>query len=221
VIDDQGLSGQSVEDRPGFRRPLAEVSLGHVGIAFGREMSRLARWCKHWHQLLELCGLFQLLIGDADGVYDPTDPNDRMLPGLRGMMSEAEPHVLRSRLHQGKWNKARRGELFTCVPIGYACTPDGGIAAGGRRGQAPAPPPGVRGGTSRPAKAADGVDHTTGMRAADTANNASAEGREMMPRSRRRPTCRSTRASRTPAGSWAGSSTPCATASGFVRRWGI
>src|SRR5918912_997799 len=100
----------------------------HVGIVFGREMSRLARSCKDWHQLLELCGLFQVLIGDADGVYDPTDANDRMLLGLRGMMSEAELHVLRSRLHQGKVNKARRGEAFSLVPIGYVRAPEGGIA---------------------------------------------------------------------------------------------
>jgi DNA invertase Pin-like site-specific DNA recombinase len=125
IDDDQGISGQSVENRPGFQRLLAEVSLGHVGIVFGREMSRLARSCKDWHQLLELCGLFQVLIGDADGVYDPTDANDRMLLGLRGMMSEAELHVLRSRLRQGKLNKARRGALFTCVPIGYVRTPEG------------------------------------------------------------------------------------------------
>jgi hypothetical protein len=92
---------------------------------FGREMSRLARSCKDWHQLLELCALFQILLADADGVYDPTDPNDRMLLGLRGMMSEAELHVLRSRLLQGKLNKARRGELFCFVPIGYVRTSDG------------------------------------------------------------------------------------------------
>jgi hypothetical protein len=91
-------------------------------------VSRLARSCKDWHQLLELCGLFQVLIGDADGVYDPTDANDRMLLGLRGMMSEAELHVPRSRLHQGKLNKARRGELFSCVPSGYVRSADGGIA---------------------------------------------------------------------------------------------
>src|SRR4051794_32129099 len=91
-------------------------------------MSRLARSCKDWHQLLELCGLFQVLIGDADGLYDPTDYNDRMLLGLRGMMSEAELHILRTRLHHGKPNKARRGELFTCVPIGYVRSAEGGIA---------------------------------------------------------------------------------------------
>jgi len=128
IDDDQGVSGQSVENRLGFQRLLAEVSLGHVGIVFGREMSRLARSCKDWHQLLELCALFQVLLADADGVYDPTDHNDRMLLGLRGMMSEAELHVLRSRLHQGRLNKARRGELFSFVPIGYVRTPEGGIA---------------------------------------------------------------------------------------------
>jgi DNA invertase Pin-like site-specific DNA recombinase len=128
IDDDQGVSGQSVENRPGFQRLLAEISLGHVGIVFGREMSRLARSCKDWHQLLELCALFQVVLADADGVYDPADHNDRMLLGLRGMMSEAELHVLRSRLHQGKLNKARRGELFSFVPIGYVRTPDGGVA---------------------------------------------------------------------------------------------
>jgi DNA invertase Pin-like site-specific DNA recombinase len=128
IDDDQGVSGASVDNRPGFRRLLAEVSLGHVGIVFGREMSRLSRSCKDWYQLLELCGLFQVLLADADGVYDPTDPNDRMLLGLRGMMSEAEVHVLKARMHQGKLNKARRGELFTCVPVGYVRSPDGGIA---------------------------------------------------------------------------------------------
>lgn len=128
IDDDQGISGSAVENRPGFQRLLAEVSLGHVGVIFGREVSRLSRSCRDWHQLLELCALFQVLIADADGVYDPTDPSDRLLLGLRGMMSEAELHVLKSRMHQGKLNKARRGELFTCVPRGYVRSPDGGIA---------------------------------------------------------------------------------------------
>src|SRR5262249_39453012 len=113
---------------PGFEGLLAEIWLGHVGIVFGREMSRLARSCKDWHQLLELCGLFQALLADADGVYDPLDPNDRMLLGLRGMMSEAEVHVLRSRLHLGKLNKAPPGGVFNPVPIRYGPPAEGGIA---------------------------------------------------------------------------------------------
>jgi DNA invertase Pin-like site-specific DNA recombinase len=128
IDDDQGLSGQSIDNRPGLQRLLAEVSLGRAGIIFGREVSRLSRSNKDWHQLLELCALFQVLIGDADGIYDPTDYNDRLLLGLRGMMSEAELHILRTRLHHGKLNKARRGELFTCVPTGYVRSPLGGIA---------------------------------------------------------------------------------------------
>lgn len=128
IDDDQGISGTSVENRLGFQRLLAEVSLGHVGVVFGREMSRLARSCADWHRLLELCALFQVLLADADGIYDPADFNDRLLLGLKGTMSEAELHILRSRLYQGKLNKARRGELFTCVPVGYVRSPDRGIA---------------------------------------------------------------------------------------------
>jgi hypothetical protein len=91
VIDeDQGQSGQSVAGRLGFQRLLAEVGLDHVGLELGLEMSRLARSCKDWHQLSELCGVFRTLLGDADGLYDPTDYNDRLLLGLKGTMSEAE-----------------------------------------------------------------------------------------------------------------------------------
>ena len=84
VIDeDLGRSGASVEGRTGFQRLLAEVALDHVGLILGLEMSRLARSCKDWHQLLELCGRFRTLLADADGLYDPTDYNDRLLLGLK------------------------------------------------------------------------------------------------------------------------------------------
>ena len=119
IDDDLGKSGRTVEGRPGFQRLLAEVALDRVGIIFGLEMSRLARSCKDWHQLLELCARFRVLLADADGVYDPTEYGDRLLLGLTGMMSEAELHVLKGRMHQGKLNKARRGELIVAVPVGY------------------------------------------------------------------------------------------------------
>jgi DNA invertase Pin-like site-specific DNA recombinase len=128
IDDDQGVSGQSIDNRPGFQRLLAEVSLGRVGIVFGREVSRLSRSNKDWQQLLELCALFGVLIADADGVDDPTDYNDRLLRGLRGMMSEADLHVLRTRLYHGKLTKARGGERFSCVPTGYVRSVAGGIA---------------------------------------------------------------------------------------------
>jgi DNA invertase Pin-like site-specific DNA recombinase len=120
VIDsDLGLSGAS-SDREGFRRLVTEVSLAHVGIVLGLEVSRLARNSTDWHRLLEICALTDTLILDEDGIYDPSHFNDRLLLGLKGTMSEAELHVLRARLQGGILNKARRGELMMRPPIGYA-----------------------------------------------------------------------------------------------------
>jgi DNA invertase Pin-like site-specific DNA recombinase len=127
VIDeDQGRSGTTAEGRLGFQRLLAEVGLNHIGIILGTEMSRIARSNKDWHQLLELCGIFRTLIADQDGLYDPTDHNDRLLLGLRGMMSEAEIHILQGRLHEALLNKARRGDLYTLPKPGYVKLPSGG-----------------------------------------------------------------------------------------------
>jgi DNA invertase Pin-like site-specific DNA recombinase len=127
IDDDQGKSGSTTEGRLGFQRLLAEVGLDHVGLILGIEMSRLARSCKDWHQLLELCAIFRTLLADQDGLYEPTDPNDRLLLGLKGTMSEAELHVLRCRLRQGLLNKVRRGAVFLGPPIGYVRSPHGGF----------------------------------------------------------------------------------------------
>lgn len=120
VIDeDQGVSGSSIAGRTGFQRLLAEISADRVGLVLGLEMSRLARSCKDWHALLELCAIYRTLLADADGLYDPSHYNDRLLLGLKGTMSEAELHILKSRLQQGMWNKAERGEILNHPPIGY------------------------------------------------------------------------------------------------------
>ena len=124
IDDDLGVSGQSVEGRVGFQRLLAEISLGHVGMVLGIEMSRLARSCRDWHHLLELCAVFGSLLGDADGVYEPRDDNDRLLLGLKGTMSEAELHILRGRLDAGK-RSGCRGQYYTQAPIGYMRTDEG------------------------------------------------------------------------------------------------
>jgi DNA invertase Pin-like site-specific DNA recombinase len=129
VIDeDQGHSGQTAAGRLGFQYLLAEIGLDHIGIIFGLEMSRLARSNKDWHQLLELCAIFRTLLADQDGVYDPTDYNDRLLLGLKGTLSEAELHILRSRMYQGLLNKAKRGEVFNHPPLGYIKLPTGEFA---------------------------------------------------------------------------------------------
>jgi DNA invertase Pin-like site-specific DNA recombinase len=120
VIDeDLGLSGSGSVVRAGFTRLTAEVALAHVGLVLGLEVSRLARNNADWHRLIELAGLTDTLIGDADGIYHPTDFNDRLLLGLKGAMSEAELHVLRARLNGGIRNKARRGELRRGLPVGF------------------------------------------------------------------------------------------------------
>ena len=129
VIDDNlGRSGASTLDRPGFQRLVAEVGLGHVGLVLGIEVSRLARSCRDWHQLLEMCALFDTLIGDADGIYDPGTYNDRLLLSLKGTMSEAELHILKGRMHEGRRAKAERGELVLGLPRGFVLKPSGEVA---------------------------------------------------------------------------------------------
>lgn len=119
VIDsDLGKSGAE-SDRQGFQQLVTEVSLGHAGIVLGLEVSRLARNSMDWHRLLEICALTHTLILDEDGIYDPGHFNDRLLLGLKGTMSEAELHIIRSRLQGGIENKARRGELQMRLPIGF------------------------------------------------------------------------------------------------------
>jgi DNA invertase Pin-like site-specific DNA recombinase len=128
VIDeDLGKSGRTAEGRSGFQRLVTEVTLNHVGLVLGLEMSRLARSSKDWHAFFEMCAIFGTLIADEDGVYDGNDANDRLLLGLKGIMSEMELHVMRNRLERGRDHKAARGELFHSVPMGYVILPSGEV----------------------------------------------------------------------------------------------
>jgi excisionase family DNA binding protein len=128
IDDDLGRSAASTLHRPGFQRLVAEVGLGHVGLVLGIEVSRLARSCRDWHQLLEMCALFDTLIADADGVYDAANFNDRLLLGLKGTMSEAELHILKARMHEGRRAKASRAELVIGLPRGFVLRPSGDVA---------------------------------------------------------------------------------------------
>src|SRR3979490_1330529 len=120
VIDeDLGLSGSGSVARSGFAPLTPEGALARVGLVLGLEVSRLARNNADWHRLLDLAGLTDTLIGDADGLYHPAMFNDRLLLGLKGTMSEAELHVLRARLLGGIRNKAARGELRRGLPVGF------------------------------------------------------------------------------------------------------
>jgi DNA invertase Pin-like site-specific DNA recombinase len=123
VDDDLGQSGASAEGREGFQRLVAEVGMGHAGIVLGLEVSRLARNSADWHRLLEICGLTHTLICDEDGLYDPIDYSDRLVLGLKGTISEAELHLLRSRLRGGILARARTGDLALPLPIGLVYDP--------------------------------------------------------------------------------------------------
>jgi DNA invertase Pin-like site-specific DNA recombinase len=129
VIDiDQGHSGASIADREGFQKLVAEVGMGKAGIVPGLECSRLARNNADWHRLLEICALAGTLICDEDGLYDPNDFNDRMLLGMKGQLSEAELHFLRSRMRGGTLSKARRGDLAIALPAGLVYDGAGHVA---------------------------------------------------------------------------------------------
>ena len=128
VDQDLGHSAKYADNRDGFQHLVSEVALGHAGIVLGLEVSRLARNSADWQRLLELCALTHTVIGDEDGLYDPAHFNDRLLLGLKGTISEAEMHVIESRLRGGILNKARRGELALSLPIGFVYDPTGAVA---------------------------------------------------------------------------------------------
>jgi DNA invertase Pin-like site-specific DNA recombinase len=118
IDDDLGRSGSGVT-RPGFERLLAAICEGRAGAVFAIEASRLARNGRDWHTLIEFCGLVGAIIIDEDGVYEPRHPNDRLLLGMKGTMSELELSILRQRSVEALKQKARRGELFMTVAVGY------------------------------------------------------------------------------------------------------
>ncbi len=127
IDDDLGRSASSRTGRSGFAKLVADVALNKAGIIFGLEVSRLARNNSDWYQLLDLCSLTDTLIADTDGIYDPSSFNDRLLLGLKGTMSEAELHMLKSRMLQGLYHKAQKGELKFKLPVGCQFDDDDNI----------------------------------------------------------------------------------------------
>jgi DNA invertase Pin-like site-specific DNA recombinase len=120
IDDDLGRTASGAVERPGFDRLVAALCAGQVGAVLCLDASRLARNGRDWHHLLELCGLVEARVIDLDGVYDPCRPNDRLLLGMKGSISEFELGIIRSRMYDAARSKARRGELRISSPIGYA-----------------------------------------------------------------------------------------------------
>jgi excisionase family DNA binding protein len=125
VDEDLGRSGSGHVKREGFETLLAEVCQGQVGGVFAVEASRLARNGHEWHRLLEFCAIVDTLIVDHDGIYDSAHPNDRLVLGLKGTMSEMEGSMFRQRSQEAIRQKARRGEYYTRVPEGYVLGENG------------------------------------------------------------------------------------------------
>jgi DNA invertase Pin-like site-specific DNA recombinase len=125
IDDDLGLSGASSHHRVGFQRLVAAIGLGQVGLVLVTEVSRLSRLNSDWHRVIELCAVFETLIADDDGLYDPREVNDRLLLGLKGTLFSAELHILHARMRESLLSKARRGELALRLPVGYRRLHDG------------------------------------------------------------------------------------------------
>jgi DNA invertase Pin-like site-specific DNA recombinase len=128
VIDaDLDQSGRTTEGRTGFADLVARVNRGQVGVIFAYDATRLSRNCTDWYQLLDLCGIRRCLIGDRDGVYDPTSINGRLLLGLKGQISELEAHTIKARLTASLRAKARHGDLALSLPVGLVRDPAGRV----------------------------------------------------------------------------------------------
>jgi DNA invertase Pin-like site-specific DNA recombinase len=127
IDDDLGRSASGAVARPGFERLVAWLCAGDVGAVLCLDASRLARNGRDWHHLLELCGLADARVIDQDGVYNPCSPNDRLLLGMKGTISEFELGILRTRMLEAARSKAKRGELRINVPIGYIWHRDAGL----------------------------------------------------------------------------------------------
>ncbi len=128
VIDeDLGLSGASSTERRGFQWLVTAIGLGEIGLVLVTEVSRLSRLNSDWHRVLELCAVFETLIADEDGIYEPRDPNDRLVLGLKGTLFAAELQILQARMRGALLNKARRGALAVRLPVGYCRQVDGTV----------------------------------------------------------------------------------------------
>lgn len=118
IDNDLGLTGSAAEHREGFKEVVAQVTLEKVGIILSYDVTRLSRNCSDWYPLLDICGYRNCLIGDREGVYDPSTINGRLLLGLKGQLAEMELSTIRARLNAGLLNKAKRGDLALQLPTG-------------------------------------------------------------------------------------------------------
>lgn len=131
IDEDLGCSASGTVQRAGFERLIAAVCAGEVGAIFAFEASRLARNGREWHTLLEVCAIVDTVIIDTEAVYDPKLSNDRLLLGVKGTLSELELGLFRARSQAAVKEKAKRGEFYGLVSLGYRKTKDGRLETQG------------------------------------------------------------------------------------------
>lgn len=129
VVIDQDLGKTAVTSttRSGFQRLFTDIGTGKVGILLVTDVSRLARNCADWYQLLDLTALNDVLVCDSGGIYNARAYDDRMLLGIKGAFSEAQWHIMRQQMQAARLNKAKRGELALRLPVGYDRLPNGTV----------------------------------------------------------------------------------------------
>ena len=127
VDADLGISGRGTHAREAYKELVGRVCLGEVGAIFGLEVARLARNNAELLRLLEFCTVTDTLVVDTDGIYDLKDFNDRTILGLKAQWSEAELHIMGSRLQGAKRHAAERGGLRLPLPIGYLYDEEGNV----------------------------------------------------------------------------------------------
>jgi hypothetical protein len=125
--DELGTSGGSAPYRHGLPRLVADGALGQVGIVLGRAIARRARNQADCPPLLQLGGLPQPLLGDAEAMDARTPLHERLGLARKGPRSAAELLTRRARLQGGVRPKAARGALATTRPGGVGEAPTGQV----------------------------------------------------------------------------------------------
>jgi len=118
---DTGKSGSTLHGRDDYQVMLNAVMAEEAGIICARELSRLVRDNQDWNQLVRLCRYQGVLLADEHRIYDPADPQDRVLLGIQGAFNEYELSLICDRMQRSRAQKAQRGELYEAFPPGYVC----------------------------------------------------------------------------------------------------
>ena len=128
VDEDLGKSASDLgRDREGYQRLLGEIVSGQVGALLSVEISRLARQDSEGHKVVEVAALMETLLIDESRIYDPRLSDDRLMLGLKVLLSSNEIRQMGQRMEENRLRKAQRGELRLKLPVGLVSEGGGKI----------------------------------------------------------------------------------------------